>query len=122
MTMQRPTGVQLPIQPVHWPVHLVARALAPRVIVTEDILIGPTPELLQRLLNRARPRAGRAPLAERRHPRAERLGRRRLVHLPDLLRQLERLAAPVADLPEPVQETQDQDHLGVQRPPRGLRR
>src|SRR5436309_14934063 len=57
VTVQRPTGVQLPIQPVHRPVHLIARPMALRVAIALSVLLRPTPELLQRLLDRARPRA-----------------------------------------------------------------
>src|SRR5829696_7781998 len=99
--VQGPVVVQQPIQRVHRTVHRVARAMARRVSITGNILLGPTPELLQRLLNRARPRADRAPLTKRLHRRTEGLGTRRPVHLPDPAVQLERLAAPVADLQEP---------------------
>jgi hypothetical protein len=118
--VQRAVGVQQPIQRVHRTVHRIARAVALRVAITQNILLGPTPELVQRLLNRARPHAGRAPLTKGRHRLAEGVGTGRLVHLPDLLMQLERLATPVADLQDPVQETQDQDHLREQRPPGAL--
>src|SRR3954447_9328787 len=59
--MQRPVGVEQPIQGVHGTVHLVARAVARRVTIAANILLGATPELLQRLLNRTRPTARRAP-------------------------------------------------------------
>src|SRR3954453_8563575 len=97
LPVQRPVGVEQPIQGVHRTVHLVARAVTPRVTVTANILLGATPELLQRLLNRTRPATRRTPLAKRLHRIAEGVGTRRLVHLPDLAMQLERLAATVAD-------------------------
>src|SRR3954451_16901029 len=120
--VQRPVGVEQPRQGVHRTVHLVARAVTRRVTVTANVLLGTTPELLQRLLNRTRPATDRAPLTKRRHLLTEGSGIGRLVHLPDLAMKLPRLAAAVADLQEPVQEAQDQDRLGEQRPPRGLGR
>src|SRR3954469_10419522 len=107
--VEGPVGVQGPIQRVHRTVHRVARAMATRVTVALNILFRPTPELLQRLLNRTRPAPRRTPLTQRLHRRTERSGRRGPVHLPDLAMQLDRLAAAVADLQEPVQEAQDHD-------------
>src|SRR4051794_18735720 len=108
VSMQGPAGVQQSIQGIHRAVHLSARAMARRVTLTRDILLGPTPGLLQRLRNRTRPAPRRAPLTERLHRRTERGGIRRPVHLPDLAVQLERLAAAVADLQESMQEAEDQ--------------
>src|SRR5206468_6773251 len=60
--VQGPVGVQRSIQRVHRTVHRVARAMATRVTVALNILLGSPPELLQRLLNWTRQTPRRAPL------------------------------------------------------------
>jgi len=86
-------GGQRPIQVVPGTVHLVACAGAPRMTGTENIRLGPTPKLFQRLVHRARPPAGRSPLTKRLHRPTEGLSTCRLVHLPTRAMKLDGLAA-----------------------------
>src|SRR5208282_699143 len=95
-------------QSVHQTVYQVAGAMAAEMRIGNHILRFPIPELRHHLQNRFGPCALQAPRAECRHPLAKLAGSGRTVHFPHALVQFKGLTAPVTNLQETVQETEDQ--------------
>lgn len=107
MAVQAPARAHPPTQPVHRPIDRVARAMASRLVVCHRVGLRLVHKLRQHHEHRGGPRLRGTPLRKLAHLAAELLCVSGPVDVPHLAVQFVGLATALADLQEPVQETED---------------
>ena len=122
MTVQAPACIHQPAQPVHRPIHRVARALTSRMVIGHHVGLRLVPQFRQHLAHRGGPGL-RCTALRKLVPQASKLlPSGGTVDVPHPAVQFAGLAAAVANLQEPVQQTEHHRDQGKQRLERILRR
>ena len=130
MAVQAPAGIHQSAQSVHRAVHRVARAMASRMVIGHHVGLRLVPQFRQHLTHRGGPGLRATPLLKLVHQAAKLLRGGGTVDVPHPTVQFVGLAAAVANLQEPVEETEHhcdprkprQERIARRRPAIGVDR
>ena len=110
-----PGFIHQPAQPVHRPIHRVARAMTSRMLIGHHVGLRLVPQFRQHLAHRGGPGLRCTPLLKLVHQASKLLRSSGTVDVPHPAVQFVGLAAAVANLQEPVQKTEHHRDQGKQR-------